>query len=780
MRQRYDALVIGTGFGGSVAACRLAQAGLSVGILERGRRYGLGEFPRDWSDPAKGWLWQHEQGLYDVRPVNEMTIVQGAAYGGGSHLYANVHLRMPADGFATGWPAGYRRTTLDPYYDLVAYMLDLTAIGEDQPLGVPMKTLRMEKVAADLGRSEQFCRPTLAVNFADPDRLRPNRFGVRQYGCRHCGECDIGCNYQAKNTLDLSYLAVAEQHGAEVGTRCEVTRIDPIADGYRVTFTDHEAGGERTVEARTVVLGAGAVNTTELLLRCRDQFHSLPGLSPMLGHGYSGNGDFLAFAVDTGQPWDPWAGPTITTGIVYDHGVGTDRRWFIFEEGGFPRQIAKLMSLLSERDDRFGDRVGVRADGMAAVRAAARDRIPARPEADSDAGANIAVFLAMGRDSADGRIELLPVTHELRVTWNLRENLGLYQTEQRLCADVAHALGGRLVDNPLWDALRLPVSVHNLGGCVLGEDERHGVVDPTGQVFGCPGLYVMDGACLPRATGVNPAHTIAAVAERNIETAIREITGQPRWVAPEREKSTPVTDPLAAVRIPRGGTAPPRTPGVGLSYAEVMHGTLTRGVADPERETAPAGNGASACAAEFRLTVTTQSVPDFASDPNHRLAAAGFITIGGFTDPAGARIGGGVIDFLVAGDTPDCRRVRYTLPFNGPDGIPYLLDAHKDIADHGRFDVWGSSTTLYARVRRGHRPDGPVLAAGRLRQGATDLVRELATVRVTGTSNPVRQAEALADVGGLFADSLWRVFLRPHLPFLRSPGVSDDRTAAVD
>ena len=163
MRQRYDALVIGTGFGGSVAACRLAQAGLSVGILERGRRYGLGEFPRDWSDPAKGWLWQHEQGLYDVRPVNEMTIVQGAAYGGGSHLYANVHLRMPADGFATGWPAGYRRTTLDPYYDLVAYMLDLTAIGEDQPLGVPMKTLRMEKVAADLGRSEQFCRPTLAV-----------------------------------------------------------------------------------------------------------------------------------------------------------------------------------------------------------------------------------------------------------------------------------------------------------------------------------------------------------------------------------------------------------------------------------------------------------------------------------------------------------------------------------------------------------------------------------------------------------------------------------------
>src|SRR5436305_10581759 len=143
MAERFDAIVVGSGFGGSVAACRLAQAGRRVAILERGRRYALGTFPRSWNDPLKGWLWQEQQGLFDVRPVNEMTVVQGAAYGGGSHLYASVHLRTPADVFEHGWPRGYRRSALDPYYDLVAYMLDITPISEDQPLGVPVKTRRL-------------------------------------------------------------------------------------------------------------------------------------------------------------------------------------------------------------------------------------------------------------------------------------------------------------------------------------------------------------------------------------------------------------------------------------------------------------------------------------------------------------------------------------------------------------------------------------------------------------------------------------------------------------
>src|SRR4051812_5253789 len=125
MRTEYDAIVVGTGFGGAVCACRLAQAGLSVGVLERGRRYTEpGSLPRDFDDPTNGWLFAEGQGLFDVKPIEEMLVVEAAGYGGGSLIYANVHLRCPEEVFHDGWPAGWSREMLDPYYDLAAYMLD--------------------------------------------------------------------------------------------------------------------------------------------------------------------------------------------------------------------------------------------------------------------------------------------------------------------------------------------------------------------------------------------------------------------------------------------------------------------------------------------------------------------------------------------------------------------------------------------------------------------------------------------------------------------------------
>ncbi|PAZ11995.1 FAD dependent oxidoreductase [Streptomyces sp. SA15] len=752
MRDRYDALVIGSGFGGAVAACRLAQAGQRVGILERGRRYALGTFPRDWSNPRNGWLYQHDQGLFDVRPVNEMTIVQGAAYGGGSHIYANVHLRMPPDAFADGWPRGYDRASLDPYYDLVAWMLDLNTVSADQPFGVPAKTARTREAAGRMGRGGQFVLTPLAVDFGDPYTLRANKFGAQQYGCRHTGECDIGCNFQAKNTLDLNYLTVAERHGAQVGTRCEVTRITPTHDGgYEVLFIDHEAGGaERRTTAPVVVLAAGAVNTTELLLRCRNQYGTLPRMSSMLGHRYSGNGDYLGFAFGTDLPMEPSSGPTITSGIVHDRGTGAARRWFIFQEGGFPREIAGLLQLIDEGDDRLTGLHRTQDEVLKGIREAARGRIGEEKD-----GEHSAVFLAMGRDTADGRISLVPVTHDLRVTWNLTRNLGLYESEERFCNDIAEALGGRTAANPLWRALRLPVSVHNLGGCVMADGPSRGVVDARGEMFGHPGLFVMDGGCLPASTGVNPSHTIAAVAERNVEALIRRITGQPRWTAPEREHAVPVADPLDSVRIPVGGTPAPSAPGTGLRFTETMHGRLRR-PEDPDHR--------AETETSFRVTVTAPVLADFLDDATHPMTAGGIVHVPGITPAEGAQVAGGAVNLLVAGDDRDSRKMIYTLPFFGQDGHPYLLDGVKDVRDHGRFDVWGSTTTLHTRVRRGSTPDAPVVLSGDLRLGALDFTRQLTTVRITETANTLWQAGALARFGLFFAGSLWDVFVRPKLP----------------
>jgi cholesterol oxidase len=198
-RDAFDALVIGSGFGGAVAVCRLAQAGVDVAVVERGRRWRAGSFPRNLSRLDDGWLWVCGHGLYDVKPLNDILAVQAAGYGGGSLLYANVAMRPPPEVFDKAWPRPYSRETLDPYYDLVSYMLDIRPVPRDPRTGeLPPKTRFMARAAESLGQSDGFFHPNLAVTFDDTGPDQRNRFGVAQRGCQFVGECDIGCNVGAK------------------------------------------------------------------------------------------------------------------------------------------------------------------------------------------------------------------------------------------------------------------------------------------------------------------------------------------------------------------------------------------------------------------------------------------------------------------------------------------------------------------------------------------------------------------------------------------------------
>lgn len=553
MRTRYDAVVIGTGFGGSVAACRLAQAGQTVGILERGRRYDTNPFPRNWNNPADGWLWQVGQGLFDLKHFSQMMVIEAAGLGGGSLIYANVHLRAPQEVFKSGWPSIYSREMLNPYYDIVAYMLDINPITSSGHLGLPAKTKLMSSMAASMGRSDQFCYPNIAVDFSKPDLEHKNKFGINQRGCNYCGECDIGCNNHSKNTLDLNYLAVAQQCGAEIQTQCEVTRIEADAanGGYKVTFRDHRIEGQiGAVSASRVFVCAGAVNSTELLLRCRDQYGTLPNISERLGTNYSGNGDFLAFAFNSKEPFLPSSGPTITTGIVYSREDGDADNWFIFEEGGYPKEIGKLLQVLNPKKGFLG--------GLEILSRVDLDlllhRFGSSPGVDPEAD-HSAIFLAMGRDRADGTISLHPLTYGLEIRWNLSSNMALYDAEDRFVKVLAQKMGGDPALNPFWRLSRIPVSVHNLGGCPIADSPAQGIADANGEVFGYPGLFVMDGASIPVAIGANPSHTIAAVAERNIENAIRRIKNDPTWRAPGWP-APQIIDPLSNVIIPPAGVPP--------------------------------------------------------------------------------------------------------------------------------------------------------------------------------------------------------------------------------
>ena len=286
MSRVYDAIVIGSGFGGAVTACRLAERGLNVLVLERGRRWTPKDYPRKPSDP---WLFDgndpaKRHGWLDLRFFKHMTVAQAAGVGGGSIAYSSVALEAHPSLFAKGWPAEITYDELRPGYDKVAAMMNLQTLPDTQ-LTQRFKLAR--EAAAAAGHQDRFSKAALAISFSpdwsyeldDPFNHRhsksfTNAHGQQQGTCIHLGNCDIGCDVRAKNTLDLNYIPKAEQQGAEVRPLHLVRAIEPKDAGYRVIFDRISEGqlirGEET--AARVFLAAGSLGSTELLLRCRDEY----------------------------------------------------------------------------------------------------------------------------------------------------------------------------------------------------------------------------------------------------------------------------------------------------------------------------------------------------------------------------------------------------------------------------------------------------------------------------------------------------------------------------
>ena len=635
-RDHYDTIVVGSGFGGAVAGCRLAQAGVDVAVVERGRRWAPGSFPESLRRPGSGWLWAHRHGLYDVGPLTGVLSIRAAGWGGGSLVYANVAMRPAPEVFEEEWPAPYRRPMLDPYFDLAAHMLEVTPVGTLADGAPPPKTVRMLRAAERLSDARPLFHPNLAVRFADdPDHPGLNRHGVPQSTCTGCARCDIGCNFGAKNTLDLNYLAIAEREGAAVATLTEVTHLSTDPKGYRLHLHQHgDAELERrTVTAERVILAAGSLGSTKILLRSR---RTLPGLPQALGSGYSANGDFLTFGDDTADLVAPGTGPTITTA----YGLRTPRGdRLLVEDGGYSNEFSLLVP--------------------GARRALGHD----------------AVLLAMGRDSADGRIRLSR-RGRLRIEWSTAKNMPLYRAAERASADVVEALGGRATTPPWWRWLRRPVSVHHLGGCRMAEDGRTGVVDADGKVHGQRELYVLDGAVLPAATGANPSHTITAVAERCVETLIRRVTGDAGWRAPEWPDVRPADVPEDRAPV---ALLPDRPLGPGVRFRERLTGVLEQ---DGRRHRA-----------ELRLHLTADDLTAFLHDARHRMRLRGRVVIDGVTAPTGATVESGTLD-LLGRTAPGRRTMAYRMRIQDADGRDRDLVGMKQVWRRPGVGLWRSTTRL--------------------------------------------------------------------------------------
>jgi cholesterol oxidase len=507
------------------------------------------------------------------------------------------------------------------------------------------------------------------------------------------------------------------------------------------------------VTAPNVFVCAGAVNSTELLLRCRDKFRTLPHLPKSLGESYSANGDFLAFAFDTGPvPYQPNNGPVITTGIVYDNRSQTERTWFVFEDGGYPHFAEVLLQLFNVRDD-----------PKTAVTVAMHELADAIKHHAGEVAAGLreeneraAVFLVMGRDRANGRIELRS-DDWLRVRWDDESNLPLYVLESALCNDIAESLGGRYVESPAWKYLARPVSVHNLGGCPMADSQQSGVVDSEGEVYGYPGLYVLDGAIIPKATGANPSHTITAVAERCIEQAIRRITGNANWRAPEFALVKKRDLPEDLIKVPASGTLAPKTQLVGMKFTETMRGSLNL-VGTPNPEAGP-----QRLNAHFKVTIASSDLASFLEDTTHPAAATGTVWVDGYTTDEGSEIVGGVFNLFTATDSPYKKNMLYHLPFIDIEGDLFLLEGYKEVWDHGRFDVWASTTTLYTSLVRLRSKDSSPVATGILRLDLPMFARQMGTMRITGTSNPFDQLKGATAFGKFFTTTLFDVFVKSKI-----------------
>ena len=510
----FDFVIIGSGFGGAVAACRLAEAGQNVLVLERGRKWRPEEYP---SVTGKNWIFdvndpQRRNGWLDLRWFDDMAVAQGAGVGGGSLIYANVSVPPPPSTFDRGWPEAVTHQALAPYVDRVGKMLDVTTIPAAQ------RTKRWHFVrrgAEALGQLDRFDSLPLAVSFAQgyrPDELDEptddahaerftNRFGREQRTCIHLGHCDIGCRVQAKNTLDLNYLARATDKGAQIRPLHLARRLEREGSRWRIRFDRVDQGSRPgSVSAERVVLAAGSLGSTELLLRS-----NLPGVSPTLGRGWSANGDFLTPALSE-EAADPTRGPTISARIDHTDGKVYGEHVFI-QDGGLPHLL-----------DAF---VGA---GLRHLPRIWRRRL--RPLADwadeTRLAKHIMPWFAQGIDASDGRLHMrrrfwLFGKQRLDLDWDIRHSRATIDTIVRLHKELAEATGGRPMVSPTWTLFRDLITPHPLGGCNMADRPEEGVVDHAGRVFGQDGLYVTDGAVIPRAIGRNPSRAIAAVAERAVE-----------------------------------------------------------------------------------------------------------------------------------------------------------------------------------------------------------------------------------------------------------------------
>ena len=544
LKAHYDAIVVGSGYGGGVAAARLARCGRKVAVIERGREFLPGDFPDGVArasaetqiNGAHGRLGS-ATALFDVRVGEDVDVLMGCGLGGTSLINANVCLAPDARVFEDGaWPGPVRSDRLlAEGFVRARHML--------RPEISP-SAASYEKVAALRLAASAFGRSVTPIPLHVAHRAGPNAAGVHQPACTSCGDCCGGCNVGAKTTVACTYIADAAAFGAEVFTGIKVLSLSRDEHhGWRVWAMPADAetarGHRYFITADVVVLAAGTLGSTEILLRSAQD--GLP-LSRWLGSRFTSNGDAVALAynndvavngIGVGHPPRAQVPPVgqAVNGLIDLRNTQDVRDGLALCECALPSAFAgALPALLAPAAAVFGEREKrTLGEGLEALERAAGSLVKG---AYQGAVHNTQTFLAVGHDAGNGVMRL--EGDRLAIAWGNGAKQRVFQRIETMIKTATHATGGTYMRNPVSEQALGGnlMTVHPLGGCTMGETRNGGVVNHKGQVFDArpgagpdavhEGLYVCDGAVIPCPLGIHPLLTITALAERTMILMARD------------------------------------------------------------------------------------------------------------------------------------------------------------------------------------------------------------------------------------------------------------------
>ncbi len=767
LKSHYQFLIVGSGYGGSIAASRLSRAGMQVCLLEKGKEFQSGEYPWDLDDAAKEMQVNTDKkqignktGLYEFYMGKEMTVFKGCGLGGTSNVNANVSIEPEPRVFEdVRWPVAIRNEmqALKDGFDKARKMLKPSPYPEGKP-GFPelAKAKGMKTSAATM--NEEFRYLDINVNFEYDNQ--PNHVGVEQKKCNNCGDCVTGCNHHAKNTLIMNYLPDAVNHGAEIFCETGVQYLERKNGKWLVYFDLYNVGREKfdapplCLTADHVILSAGALGSTEILLRSKAKGLNL---SPALGKHFTGNGDVLGFGynndvkmngIGLGKHFDDQdkepVGPCITSIIdmrnreVLDEGM-------TLEEGSIPAPIAPLLTsafislsrlMGNDTDEGRQDRVAEKK----------REAVSLLKGPYRGALNNTQVYLVMTHDDGNGSMHL--DNDRLEISWPDVGKQSIFKKVNGKLQEATKALGGTYLPNPQWNKKMDydMVTVHPLGGCIMGEDASISVTNHVGQVYNSAsgttlheGLYVMDGAIIPRPLGTNPLLTISALAERNSRLII-EANQKTLSYDFHPVKQSPLKENEA-----------------GVSFTETMRGFISFDEKSDYKRAYDQGQKNNSLL-DFTLTIQSQDVEAFDTDSSHKAELIGTVNCPALSKYPITAIDG-VFNLFVKDDSAGkVKLMKYGMKLNTWEGANFYFYGFKEIKDDKGFDLWSDTTTLFITVFDGADEHSPVKGKGILKIAMGDFIRQLQTMKAINADNTKESLSSVSKFGKLFAGEVWETY----------------------